>query len=160
MRSKNRRRADQLVLLVDDDCMDRRFFEVEAETFRSVTIVQVDHGEEALEWLDNNQLKTPNLIVLDHKMPPMDGLQALIEMRKNPRLKYVPIVGITMDAPDSQIMAYLNAGANAYYYKPHDSMDAGQIYGGILSHWLFNAVFPERFQSEDLSQSLMTDVSD
>ncbi len=90
-------------------------------------LVVVKDGEEALNYLfaegkyknrDKNIM--PELILLDLKMPKLDGLQVLERIRKDPRTKQLPIVILTTSKEESDVVKSYCLGANSFISKPVD----------------------------------------
>jgi len=87
-------------------------------------IAVVRDGVEALDYLfcrgryasrNNNE---PVVILLDLKMPKMDGLQVLREIKSNEKLKSIPVVMLTSSAQESDLVRSYQLGVNAYVVKP------------------------------------------
>lgn len=89
-------------------------------------IVWVKDGEEALDYLLsrgnylNNPHDSPKVILLDLKMPKMDGLAVLKEIRAHNDTKLIPVVIMTSSQEESDIADSYNRGANSYIVKPVD----------------------------------------
>ncbi len=90
-------------------------------------LVVVKDGEETLNYLfaegkyknrDKNIM--PELVLLDLKMPKLDGLQVLERIRKNPRTKLLPVVILTTSKEESDVVKSYCLGANSYISKPVD----------------------------------------
>jgi CheY-like chemotaxis protein len=85
----------------------------------------VRDGEEALDYLlhrnnysDANQFPTPGLILLDIKLPGMDGIEVLKQVKAHPVLKKIPVIMLTTSKREEDIaVSYLNY-ANSYLTKP------------------------------------------
>jgi len=116
------------VLLVEDNPDD------EALTLRALRkqnlandIVVARDGQEALDWLfaegefakrDINDL--PQVILLDLKLPKVNGLQVLERLRANPVTRNVPVVVLTSSNEEQDIVRSYDLGANSYVRKPVD----------------------------------------
>lgn len=121
------KKAWKHILLVEDDDND-------AELTKSILvdnhlvneIHRVCDGEEALFYLRkedkylNRETGNPMIILLDIKMPKIDGLEVLAEIRKDPKLKYIPVIMLTSSAEDQDLMNSYKLGINAYVVKPVD----------------------------------------
>jgi CheY-like chemotaxis protein len=89
-------------------------------------VVVVRDGVEALDYLfqrgkfANHPNGTPAVILLDLKMPRMDGLEALRQLRNEPRFKHVPVVMITSSREEQDLIRSYELGVNAYVVKPVD----------------------------------------
>src|SRR5262245_15221418 len=104
------------VLLVDDDPRDMRLTELAlAQAGITAGIAKALGGLEAMESL---RADPPAVVLLDLKMPGMDGLQVLREMRADERLRAVPVVVLTSSREDRDIDDCYASGANAFVVKP------------------------------------------
>jgi len=87
-------------------------------------IVIVNDGEEALDYLykrGNFQKRgngNPALILLDIKMPKVDGLEVLRQVKSDPDLKAIPVVILTSSREEKDLIAGYNLGVNAFVVKP------------------------------------------
>ena len=82
-------------------------------------------GEEALEFIfcesrhaDRNIENTPRLILLDLKLPNVDGLEVLQRLKGDPRTKHIPIVVLTSSQEHADIVKSYQVGVNSYIVKP------------------------------------------
>jgi CheY-like chemotaxis protein len=89
-------------------------------------VVVVRDGVEALDYLNrrgkfaDHANGVPAVILLDLKMPRMDGLEALKQLRGDPRFKHVPVVMITSSREEQDLVRSYQLGVNAYVVKPVD----------------------------------------
>jgi CheY-like chemotaxis protein len=89
-------------------------------------VVVARDGVEVLDYLftrgqfANHPNGTPAVILLDLKMPRMDGLEALRQLRADPRYKRVPVVMITSSREEQDLVRSYELGVNAYVVKPVD----------------------------------------
>jgi CheY-like chemotaxis protein len=102
----------------------------------SVTVV--GDGVEALEYLrcqgkyKNREKGNPAVLLLDIKMPRMDGIEVLQEIRKDPALRLLPVVMLTSSREEPDLKNCYELGVNAYVVKPVDFkefFDAVKILG-------------------------------
>ncbi len=106
------------ILLVEDNPDDERL------TLRALRrgnianeILVARNGEEALTIVLNaNPL--PSVVLLDLKLPKVDGLEVLRQIRANERTKLLPVVVLTSSSEESDIIESYNLGANSYVRKP------------------------------------------
>lgn len=89
-------------------------------------VVVVRDGAEALDYLNQRGRHAghangqPVVVLLDLKMPRVDGLEVLREMRANPVLRHVPVVMITSSREEQDLVSSYQLGVNAYVVKPVD----------------------------------------
>jgi len=119
---------NKVVLLVEDSPDD------EALTLRALgkhnmanEIIIARDGQEALDYLfgegkfsDRDTSLLPQVILLDLKLPKVDGLQVLERIRANEHTRHVPVVVLTSSNQDQDMMRSYNLGANSYVRKPVD----------------------------------------
>jgi CheY-like chemotaxis protein len=101
-------------------------------------IVVVRDGVEALDYLyrrgphADRSPENPALILLDLKMPRMDGVQVLQEVKRDPVLRTIPVVMLTSSREEQDVVNTYKLGVNAYVVKPvefKDFMDAVKVLG-------------------------------
>lgn len=103
-----------LILLVED-LIDARELYAEYLTYAGFSVVTAINGHEALSLA---QLLRPDLVLMDIRMPGMDGLEATADMRRNPDLQHIPIVAITADPSDEIGDRCREAGCTSFLNKP------------------------------------------
>ena len=113
------------VLLVEDSANDAELtLEAFAETGLANEVVWVRDGREALDYLHqegafaNRPAGLPAVVLLDLKMPRVDGLQVLEQVKQHPRLKSVPVVMLTSSREEADLARSYGLGVNAYVVKP------------------------------------------
>lgn len=122
------------ILLVDDNPNDIELTLVAlAENRLANEVVVTRDGEEALNYLYRRgpfvlrEEGNPGVVLLDLKMPKVDGLTVLREIRSDPNLKLIPVVLLTSSHEESDIAEGYSLGVNAYVVKPvefHEFVDA------------------------------------
>ncbi|WP_085583256.1 MULTISPECIES: response regulator [unclassified Pseudomonas] len=116
-RSRNKVFEGRKVLLVDDDV--RNIFALtSALEHKGAVVVIGRNGREAIERL--NEIEDIDLVLMDVMMPEMDGFEATMEIRKDPRWRKLPIIAVTAKAMKDDQERCLQAGANDYLAKPID----------------------------------------
>ena len=118
MRGNQTQRA---ILLVEDNPVDVDLTLRAFKQRKLVNPVEVARdGEEALAWLRRweNGDELPLVILLDLKLPRVDGLEVLRRLRASDVSGNVPVVVLTSSSVESDIRAAYNAGANSYIVKP------------------------------------------
>jgi CheY-like chemotaxis protein len=105
------------ILLVDDDV--RNIFALtSALEHKGAVVVICRNGREAIDKL--KEVEDIDLVLMDVMMPEMDGFEATIEIRKDPRWRKLPIIAVTAKAMKDDQERCLQAGANDYLAKPID----------------------------------------
>src|SRR6202171_5172858 len=80
----------------------------------------VRDGAEALEFLFANGAELPKVVMLDLKLPRVDGIEVLRAVRADPRTRTIPVVVLTSSAEERDIAETYGLGANSYIVKPVD----------------------------------------
>ena len=93
-------------------------------------------GEEAVKRLLDSAAALPTLILLDLKLPKMNGLEVLKALRANPRTKLVPVVMLTSSKEESDLVASYSLGANSFVRKPVDFDQFVEAMNLLGLYWL------------------------
>jgi CheY-like chemotaxis protein len=127
------------ILLVEDNPKDLELTLIAlGKSNLANEVVTVRDGVEALDYLLCREAHTdrargnPAVVLLDLKLPRMDGLQVLEAIRKDPNLQSVPVVILTSSNEEKDLMKSYSLGANAYVVKPvgfKEFLDAVQDLG-------------------------------
>lgn len=113
-------------------------------------IVWVKDGEEALDYLfgrnqyeDRSVDDTPRVILLDLKMPKVDGMEVLEKVRNHPATKYIPVVILTSSSEEKDIIQSYELGVNSYIVKPVDFDKFTEAVSDVGYYWmLLNKIKP------------------
>ncbi len=108
------RRREGPVLVVEDNPVNRRLVTTILER-AGYRVVAADNGADALARLTDAD---PSLVLMDVQMPVMDGIEATVRLRREPRWATLPVVALTAHAQVSDREACLAAGMNDYLTKP------------------------------------------
>src|SRR5512133_1593404 len=109
------------VLLADDDEDDRLFFKEALQEIKVKTVVTlVNDGLQLMNYLNQPGNHLPNVVFLDLNMPMKSGMDCLIEIRKNNRLKDLAIAIYSTSSSEEYIEEAFVRGANIYIRKPDD----------------------------------------
>jgi CheY-like chemotaxis protein len=135
------------ILLVDDDANDIELA-VEALKRNNLTnhVVTARHGGEALDYLyrrgdhAGRTDEDPIFILLDLKMPKVDGLEVLRQIKADPKLKMIPVVMLTSSREEPDLVKSYSLGVNAYVVKP---VEFAQFVEAIRQLGLFWALINE-----------------
>ena len=131
------------VLLVEDDPDDLELALHSLEEARIKNPIQVARdGEEALDYVfcrgnhAGRQASRPRLILLDLKLPKVDGLQVLREIKSDPRTKGIPVVILTSSREERDVIEGYHLGANSYIQKPVDFAQFQKTIRELGYYWL------------------------
>ena len=143
---------DKVILLVEDNARD------EALTRRALgksnvlnTVVSVKDGVEALDYLfgsgpyeGKERPRLPELVLLDLKLPKIDGLQVLEKIRADESTRRLPVVVFTSSSEDEDMIRSYDLGANSYVRKPVDFAQFQEATAQLGMYWLvLNQPSPE-----------------
>lgn len=114
------------ILMVEDDPKDVELtlLALEGHSLVNEVIVTRD-GEEALDYLYRGKYTTrsndhPAVILLDLKLPKIDGLEVLRQVKTDTSLKIIPVVVLTSSSEEKDLVSSYTPGVNAYVVKPVD----------------------------------------
>jgi CheY-like chemotaxis protein len=129
------------ILLVEDSMHDVELtLSALEDNHLANEVVVTRDGEEALDYLFRRGIYkrraegNPAVVLLDIKLPKVDGLQVLEQMRKEPALKSVPVVMLTSSREEQDLVQSYHLGVNAYVVKP---VDFTEFIGAIKELGLF-----------------------
>ena len=134
----------RIVLLVEDNPDD------EALTLRALKknnilneVIVARDGAEALEYLLGTNGKSGKIrleqlavVLLDLKLPKVNGLEVLRRVRADPRTKLLPIVVLTSSKEEKDLVSAYDSGANSYVQKPVEFADFVKAAGHLGLYWL------------------------
>lgn len=143
---------NKMILLVEDNPDD------EALTLRAVRkemphdIMVARDGAEAIEFLfgtgthqSRDASVRPLLVLLDLKLPKVNGLEVLRRMREDTRTRTIPVVVFTSSTEEQDIFDSYNLGANSYIRKPVDYTQFCSDLKQVMNYWLtVNQLPPQR----------------
>ena len=133
-----------LVLLVEDNPNDA---ELALHALRRNNLVNgIDHvrdGEEALDYLygrgkyDDRDLRSlPKVILLDLKLPKVDGMEVLRTIKGDPQLRKIPVVVLTSSREEKDIVNSYDLGVNSYIQKPVDFQQFTEAIAQVGYYWV------------------------
>ena len=102
-------------------------------------IIVARDGEEALDYLFGTGKETnplPALIILDLKLPKIDGLEVLKRLRADERTKLIPVVMLTSSNEHRDVLESYGMGANSFIRKPVDFVQFVEVASNIGLYWL------------------------
>lgn len=139
------------ILLVDDNKMD---VVLTLDAFRVAKLQNkiniASNGEEALDYLfghgkysDREEYPLPVLILLDLKMPGMDGFEVLQQIKKTPVVKRIPVIILTSSKEEGDRAMSYDIGANSYLLKPVSFDGFVEVVKKIQDYWFsLNVIAP------------------
>ena len=140
----NMKNAMVEILLVEDNEYD---IELTLRAFHEDHVANSIHvardGEEALKFLaecegsiDNGERKVPKLVLLDLKLPRVDGHEVLRQIKNNPATKMIPVVILTSSRQDEDMLKSYLTGVNSYIQKPVNFEEFRKVVKELGLYWL------------------------
>ncbi|SEO25911.1 Response regulator receiver domain-containing protein [Nitrosospira multiformis] len=124
------------ILLVEDDQVDMmRVTRALKEIHVINQIVHRENGEDALNYLQDEKSEKPCLILLDLNMPIMNGIEFLQAVKKDGRLRAIPVVVLTTSDDQQDKLDSFNLGAAGYMAKPVDYRQFVEVMHSIDAYW-------------------------
>ncbi|HPE40665.1 MAG TPA: response regulator [Bacteroidales bacterium] len=138
------------ILIVEDNPQDVELT-IEALSSHNLAnhVVAVGDGVEALDYLNyrgkyaDRKNGNPSVILLDIKMPKMDGIEVLEQIRADEKLKMLPVVMLTSSREEPDLIKCYKLGVNAYVVKPVDFKDFLDAVRQIGIFWALLNEHPE-----------------
>jgi two-component system, response regulator len=132
------------ILLVEDNMADARMTMMALEEKKIANkIVHVKDGAEALDYLfvrgqyaEREMNGMPVLILLDLKMPKLNGIEVLEAIKSNERTKKIPVTVFTSSQEDPDVKRCYELGVNSYVVKPLDFDSFNTVVQDIGLYWL------------------------
>jgi two-component system, response regulator len=132
------------VLLVEDNPDDAEFtLRALRKANVALNIVLVDNGVKALDFVfgtgsfaERAGARLPRIMLLDLKMPKVDGLEVARRIKKDPRTRSLPIIIFTSSREQRDIDESYQVGANSYVVKPIDYAELITKLGDLVRYWL------------------------
>lgn len=131
------------ILLVEDNGNDEM---LALHAFKRFNIANKVHvvrdGAEALEYVfctgayASRRIENPKVILLDLKLPLVDGIEVLRQIRCDPRTRLVPVVMLTSSSEERDIIETYQLGVNSYIVKPVDFEQFNEVARHLGYYWL------------------------
>lgn len=134
----------RIILLVEDDPNDADLAlrALKKSNIANETVVARD-GQEALDWLFGTGVYSsrdtsimPEVVLLDLKLPKIDGLEVLKRLRANEKTALLPVVILTSSKEEKDLVNGYNLGANSYIRKPVDFLQFAEAVKQLSLYWL------------------------
>jgi two-component system response regulator len=140
------------ILLVEDSLADAEMaLDALCEANLANPVVHLQDGVDCMDWLQCRGAWTtrepgcPAVVLLDIKMPRMDGLEVLKRMRADERMKRIPVVILSSSREESDLARSWDLGVNAYVIKP---VDVDQFFNAVRTLGQFWAVLNQAPEHE------------
>ena len=140
------------ILLAEDSPADAEMaIDALREANLANPIVHVEDGVETMEYLlregrfADREPGDPSVLLLDIKMPRMDGLEVLQRIRDNDQFRHIPVVILSSSREESDLIRSWDLGVNAYVVKP---VDINQFFDAVKVLGRFWAVFNQAPQQD------------
>ncbi|GAA4087322.1 response regulator [Mucilaginibacter panaciglaebae] len=138
------------ILLVEDNINDA---ELTIRSLKKVNLannlVHVQDGEEALDFIfcegkfaGRNKQQHPKVILLDIKMPKVDGIEVLRQIKTNEATKSIPVVVMTSSREEQDIITSYQLGVNSYVVKPVNFETFAKAVSDLGLYWLITNQAP------------------
>jgi len=133
------------ILLVEDNPMD---VDLTLRAFKKEGISNQIHvardGEEALSFIPRWETgdPLPLIILMDLKLPKVNGLEVTRKFKEHPEVKVIPIVVLTSSSEDKDIKTAYEYGANSYIVKPVDFDKFADVATEINLYWIGTTILP------------------
>ena len=128
------------VLLVDDDWVQVDLSRRAAAEFSSeIILTAVGGGDAALDWFSasvDKKEQMPHIILLDLKLPKLDGLAVLRTLRGHDATRDIPIVVFSAEYTQADVLMSYKAGANSFVTKPIDLVQFTEFFSERLAYWM------------------------
>lgn len=129
------------ILLVEDNPMD---VDLTIQAFEQHSVANPIHvcrdGEEAIQYMEAHGLATdsqlPILVLLDLRLPKVDGIEVLRQVRNHSVWQQIPTVVLTTSRENGDIEAAYKLGVNSYVVKPVDFVAFAEVVRTIKMYWL------------------------
>lgn len=125
------------ILLVEDneDDVELTFHALKKNNITNEIVVARD-GKEAVDYLMRHDRNLPVLILLDLKLPKMDGIEVLKQIRNSERTRILPVVILTSSKEEQDLINGYTYGANSYIRKPVDFNQFAEAIRQLGLYWL------------------------
>ncbi len=142
------------ILLAEDNAKDIELTLTALEDNKLANRVDVVRdGQEAWEYLNRQgtyatrEKDSPCLILLDLKMPRLDGIEVLRRLKSDERLKMIPVVMLTTSREERDIVESYKLGVNAYVVKPIDFKDFVEAVSKLGAFWAIINETPQEIEN-------------
>ena len=122
--------ASELILVVEDNDKNRKLVR-DVLTFKGYEIIEAETGEEGVRLA---QERPPSLVLMDIRLPGIDGIEALGRLRSEPGTRGIPVMAMTASVMTADRQRITDAGFDAFQSKPLKVKDSVAAVERILDH--------------------------
>ena len=143
------------LLIADDQSLTGLAGNAAEECRKEFDLTVLEGVEAALAWLNSGASESapiPNIILIDLKLPKLDGLAVIRTIRKHPVLRDIPITVFSTEYTQEEVLMSYQAGANSFVAKPTDSAQFKELFREQMAYWMGS-------QARDASVIQKNDVS-
>jgi CheY-like chemotaxis protein len=127
------------ILLVEDDNIDAMTVKRALKDLGAANdLVHLNNGEEALEYLKDENNKKPCIILLDLNMPKMNGVEFLNIIKADEQLKQMPVIVLTTSRKQCDILDTFELSVAGYLVKPVDYEEFVKAISTIKRYWILS----------------------
>jgi CheY-like chemotaxis protein len=138
------------ILLVEDDVVDASSVKQALQDIRVKNpVVHKTDGEEAMEYLKEQNNLLPALILLDLNMPKINGIELLQIIRADSRLQHIPVVVLTVSKYEQDKIDTFNLGVAGYVIKAVDYDEFLRAMDIIIQYWTWNGLVEMERETEN-----------
>ena len=137
-------KSSKPILLVEDDKVDAMTVRRALDDLKVKNRLEMtEHGEEALAYLRDPDEERPCVILLDLRMPRMNGIEFLEIIKSDPALKRIPVVVMTTSREEQDIVKTFDLGVAGYIVKPVDYNRFVETMKTVDLYWTLSELPPE-----------------
>lgn len=131
------------ILVVEDDPYDYELIERSVRSLEKANVrydlFWIKNGEEALDFLFRRkayaQAPRPNLVLLDLRLPGKGGLEVLEEVKKDEKLRKIPVVVLTVSTDEEDMVRAYDSGAAGFLQKPASPEEFDRLLTTVWEYW-------------------------
>jgi two-component system response regulator len=147
--------SNQVILLVEDNPDDVLLTQCALRKGNVMNMMVVaSDGEEAIDYFtcagnytERNPCEVPAVVLLDLKLPKIDGLQVLAWMRAHEETRHIPVVVLTVSKDEEDVVRSYQLGVNSFIRKPVDFPEFTEVVRRLGLYWVLLNVFPSEERS-------------